>query len=189
MPVVLGALAVAAIDAKFYFSAVFRGTFAITLRAVDGTVLKPSLVANRAAQEHGAAAAATAAATAAEAAAAVAIEGSEVEDEDADADQPRRAVRPPEEIRGIVPGSGEYAVVIVEDAEAEAEVETRAFKAAGAGDTLASGGGGDVDQFGGEDASSCSCIYGNPCVSAYACLDWRNRYEVARAHGWKPGVG
>ena len=185
VPVVLGTLTVAAIDAKFCFSAVFRGNFVITLHAADGTVLKPSLIVKPAPQQIGTAAAATEAA----AAAVAASEGSEVAGEDAPTVQPWRTARPPKEICGVVPGSGEYAVVIVEDAKAEAEVETRAFTAAGAGGTLASAGGGDVDQFGGEDASSCSCIYGNPCVSAYSCLDWRNRYEVARAHGWKSGIG
>jgi hypothetical protein len=34
---------------------------------------------------------------------------------------------------------------------------------------------------GGEDASSCSCLFGNACMSAYACLNWDARYEVAAA--------
>jgi hypothetical protein len=37
----------------------------------------------------------------------------------------------------------------------------------------------------GEDRASCSCIEGNPCVSAYNCKNWANRYEVAKANGWK----
>ena len=32
---------------------------------------------------------------------------------------------------------------------------------------------------------SCSCIEGNPCVDAYCCKDWKNRFEVAKKHGWK----
>jgi hypothetical protein len=32
---------------------------------------------------------------------------------------------------------------------------------------------------------SCSCIEGNPCVDAYCCKDFSNRYEVAKKHGWK----
>eukprot|EP00049_Salpingoeca_infusionum_P010836 m.186813 g.186813 ORF g.186813 m.186813 type:complete len:263 (-) comp14762_c0_seq1:244-1032(-) len=41
------------------------------------------------------------------------------------------------------------------------------------------------DGFGGEDSSSCSCIEGNPCQSQYSCRDWKNRFAVAKAHGWK----
>ena len=36
-----------------------------------------------------------------------------------------------------------------------------------------------------EDASSCSCLWGNPCVSQYNCKDWANRAEVAKRNGWK----
>ena len=32
---------------------------------------------------------------------------------------------------------------------------------------------------------SCSCIEGNPCADAYCCKDWKNRFEVAKKHGWK----
>ena len=32
---------------------------------------------------------------------------------------------------------------------------------------------------------SCSCIEGNPCVDAYCCKDWKNRFEVAKKNGWK----
>jgi hypothetical protein len=32
---------------------------------------------------------------------------------------------------------------------------------------------------------TCSCLYGNPCVDQYICLDWGNRFEVATKNGWK----
>ena len=32
----------------------------------------------------------------------------------------------------------------------------------------------------GEDSSTCSCIYGNPCLSAYSCRDFNHRFEVAK---------
>ena len=38
---------------------------------------------------------------------------------------------------------------------------------------------------GGNKMESCSCIEGNPCADAYCCKDWRNRFEVAKKHGWK----
>jgi hypothetical protein len=38
---------------------------------------------------------------------------------------------------------------------------------------------------GGDDAASCSCVEGNPCMVAYNCKDWAHRFEVAKAHGWK----
>ncbi len=45
------------------------------------------------------------------------------------------------------------------------------------------GGGGDgADGVMSEDAASCSCLEGNPCVVAYNCKDWTNRFEVARRH-------
>lgn len=31
----------------------------------------------------------------------------------------------------------------------------------------------------GRSAESCSCIEGNPCVVAYHCRDWSNRFKVA----------
>merc|ERR1712232_1093614 len=34
----------------------------------------------------------------------------------------------------------------------------------------------------GEDNASCSCLFGNPCVSPYNCKDWANRFEVAKRH-------
>ena len=37
----------------------------------------------------------------------------------------------------------------------------------------------------GEDASGCSCVFGNPCAAPHCCKDWRHRFEVARKHGWK----
>jgi hypothetical protein len=36
-----------------------------------------------------------------------------------------------------------------------------------------------------EKMESCSCIEGNPCVQSYNCKDWKNRFDVAKAHGWK----
>ena len=45
--------------------------------------------------------------------------------------------------------------------------------------------GGDEDAILGEDASGCSCIFGNPCAAPHCCKDWKNRYEVATKHGWK----
>eukprot|EP00658_Telonema_sp_P-2_P002444 TRINITY_DN10922_c0_g1_i3.p1 TRINITY_DN10922_c0_g1~~TRINITY_DN10922_c0_g1_i3.p1 ORF type:complete len:517 (+),score=98.74 TRINITY_DN10922_c0_g1_i3:354-1904(+) len=33
---------------------------------------------------------------------------------------------------------------------------------------------------------SCSCLEGNPCVDAYGCKDWHNRFDVATKHGWHP---
>mmetsp|Transcript_37156 Transcript_37156/g.44909 ORF Transcript_37156/g.44909 Transcript_37156/m.44909 type:complete len:99 (+) Transcript_37156:2-298(+) len=44
----------------------------------------------------------------------------------------------------------------------------------------------NMDNMGlGEDAANCSCIEGNPCMSPYNCKNWANRFEVAKAHGWK----
>ena len=44
--------------------------------------------------------------------------------------------------------------------------------------------GGEDDGMGGEDSASCSCLFGNPCVSAYNCKNWHNRFEVAKVRPW-----
>ena len=31
----------------------------------------------------------------------------------------------------------------------------------------------------------CSCLFGNPCMEAYTCKNWQNRFEVAKTNGWK----
>lgn len=36
-----------------------------------------------------------------------------------------------------------------------------------------------------ERQESCSCIEGNPCMSPYNCKDWANRFDLAKAHGWR----
>lgn len=36
----------------------------------------------------------------------------------------------------------------------------------------------------GEDSSTCSCLFGNPCQSAYNCNNWAGRFEIAKANGW-----
>ena len=38
------------------------------------------------------------------------------------------------------------------------------------------------DSAAGEDKASCSCLWGNPCVSEYNCKDWANRFAVAKRH-------
>ena len=37
----------------------------------------------------------------------------------------------------------------------------------------------------GEDASGCSCVWGNPCAAPHCCKDWKNRFEIAKKNGWK----
>ena len=37
----------------------------------------------------------------------------------------------------------------------------------------------------GDDASSCSCVEGNPCLVSYNCKNWSNRYDISKVHGWK----
>jgi len=32
---------------------------------------------------------------------------------------------------------------------------------------------------------SCSCSEGAPCVDEYGCKDWKKRFEIATANGWK----
>ena len=39
----------------------------------------------------------------------------------------------------------------------------------------------------GGGGESCSCLEGNPCVDRYVCLDWENRFAVAKANGMDKG--
>ena len=34
-------------------------------------------------------------------------------------------------------------------------------------------------------SEGCSCLYGNPCIDQYVCLNWSNRFDVAKKNGWK----
>jgi len=81
-----------------------------------------------------------------------------------------------------------YHVHVMQDAEQEAkdQEETRkryeAAQAARAADDRnpdrSEGNRGGV-------AESCSCIEGAPCVDEYGCRDWKNRFDIAKANGWK----
>eukprot|EP00040_Diaphanoeca_grandis_P016662 m.86257 g.86257 ORF g.86257 m.86257 type:complete len:310 (-) comp25949_c0_seq1:16-945(-) len=73
-----------------------------------------------------------------------------------------------------------YWCQVDEDPE-EAKKEKTVYKASG-NDTTVRAGGDAVD---GEDAASCSCVEGNPCAVAYNCKNWANRFDVAKANGWK----
>lgn len=88
---------------------------------------------------------------------------------------------------GLTPGST-YWIGILEDAEEAAASEARSAAAYAAREAARAskpaplpGGDGIVR----ERLESCSCIEGNPCMDAYGCKDWNNRYEVAKAHGWR----
>lgn len=75
----------------------------------------------------------------------------------------------------------QYTLVVEEDPEL-ANAPRKAYVAASSSnDFIKRGGGGEM----GEDSASCSCLYGNPCQSAYSCKDWNNRFEVATRNGWK----
>ena len=76
-----------------------------------------------------------------------------------------------------------YELVVEEDpALADAPRKTYTASSKVVGRVIA----GDDDEPGmGEDSSSCSCLFGNPCASSYNCKDWQNRFEVAKKNGWK----
>eukprot|EP00729_Bicosta_minor_P002369 gene2369-32902_t len=74
----------------------------------------------------------------------------------------------------------EYFCDVEEDPE-EAKKERKAYKATSVDNTVATGDGAAL----GEDSASCSCIEGNPCAVQYNCKNWNNRFEVAKANGWK----
>lgn len=89
----------------------------------------------------------------------------------------------------VLSGEGEaaeqmiYELLVEEDPElAQAEEDMLAEKAANApeeGDEEA------ISTSMGEDSSTCSCLFGNPCQSAYSCNNWPNRFEIAKQNGWK----
>ena len=41
------------------------------------------------------------------------------------------------------------------------------------------------EPLGGKREEGCSCLFGNPCMESYTCKNWQNRFEVAKANGWK----
>ena len=79
--------------------------------------------------------------------------------------------------------SEQYELVVDEDPSlADAPRKTYVASGTMAGRVIS----GDVEGSAmGEDASSCSCIFGNPCASAYNCSDWANRFQKAKQNGWK----
>lgn len=70
---------------------------------------------------------------------------------------------------------------VVEEDPALADAPRTAYVASGGSSLIKRDTGGEM----GEDSASCSCVFGNPCQSAYSCKDWNNRYEVAKKNGWK----
>ncbi|KAL4474941.1 hypothetical protein ABPG74_001637 [Tetrahymena malaccensis] len=66
-------------------------------------------------------------------------------------------------------GTTYWCVVLKNDA---AESKRKAYKV-------------DESSFGGSKSNEkrgegCSCLYGNPCVDQYVCLDWNNRFTIAK---------
>ena len=103
-----------------------------------------------------------------------------------------RLAREGEEIIGLELGGAEYWAEVDEDEAAEeaamAGKKKTTFNASSdgwEGGMRMVTGDSSGDGFGGEDNASCSCIEGNPCVSAYNCKNWDNRFEIAKANGWK----
>jgi len=84
--------------------------------------------------------------------------------------------------QGLEVGKTYYAYCD-EDAEekAKAEAKSRAYYA-DSNNNLTKPEDVTGDRNGGE---SCSCVWGNPCVSPYNCKNWHNRFAVAKANGWK----
>jgi hypothetical protein len=75
---------------------------------------------------------------------------------------------------GLIPGISigkEYWVDVDEDTVAEASVVRKSYNP-------------DVKEEAPRE-EGCSCIWGNPCAEAYSCKDWKNRFDVAKANGWK----
>lgn len=66
-------------------------------------------------------------------------------------------------------GTTYWCVVLKNDA---AENKRKVYKA-----DVSSFAGGKEEKKRGE---GCSCLYGNPCVDQYICLDWNNRFTVAK---------
>ena len=75
----------------------------------------------------------------------------------------------------------EYVLHVDED-PADANKPKTTYKAGAGVKGLRTGG---EDEAMGEDSSSCSCLFGNPCASSYNCKDWHNRFDVAKRNGWK----
>ena len=72
-----------------------------------------------------------------------------------------------------------YTLLVDEDPEDAKKMPTRIYKPITEDDFN------DEEAGMGEDKSSCSCLFGNPCMQSYSCKDWHNRFEVAKKNGWK----
>ena len=86
---------------------------------------------------------------------------------------------------GLKPGDT-YWIAILENEEEAAASEARAAASYAAREAEraakpATLPGGIVK----ERLEGCSCIEGNPCMDPYGCKDWNNRYDVAKANGWR----
>ncbi|KAK3288826.1 hypothetical protein CYMTET_3706 [Cymbomonas tetramitiformis] len=91
-----------------------------------------------------------------------------------------------EQLAGIFKGLAideQYTLAVQEDPELE-DAPKRVYVASG-NDKMASMRKNMDDSGMGEDSANCSCIEGNPCASPYNCKNWANRFEVAKANGWK----
>ncbi len=69
-----------------------------------------------------------------------------------------------------------------EKAAQEAEKKALALSKVVKSDGTSAATGGDTANFRGVRKEGCSCLYGNPCVDKYVCLDWENRFEIAKAN-------
>jgi hypothetical protein len=69
----------------------------------------------------------------------------------------------------------EYFVIVVEDNEQAMKDQERMRMVWAAMDSGAESSGSK-----GREKEGCSCLWGNPCVDAYVCEDWDNRFAVAK---------
>ena len=86
---------------------------------------------------------------------------------------------------GLLEGEVLWVQVEEDAAESAAADARQAAFAARRATASASGEGGDCADIKKEKVEGCSCIWGNPCESAYGCEDWGGRFALARKHGWK----
>ena len=95
-------------------------------------------------------------------------------------------LRPSQSPEALAAAAAEREYVPREKSEDEKAAEAAALAAKVKSTVKVSDGndGGDAGgaDFRGARKEGCSCIDGNPCVDQYVCLNWENRFEVAKAN-------
>ena len=94
-------------------------------------------------------------------------------------------LRPSQSPEALAAAAAEREYIPRDKSESEKAADAAALAAKAKANVKANDGTGEeggAADFRGKREEGCSCLYGNPCVDQYVCLDWENRFEVAKAN-------